>query len=160
MKKLAPITAALLLMPCILLAADPPAPAEPAAPAASPALDCQVADDMWVVGPRTQGRPIPLLSGDSAHGFKPACTLPWSAISPKNAPLAIAACFRGGLVQIDSDAVCGAGKGRLWVSSRWVVTTAKSAPKDKAAGCQQLQTSAYAATRGLPAPCVPGGAAK
>jgi hypothetical protein len=153
MKNLAPITAALLLAPYMLLAADPPAPA------ASAASDC-MAPDMWVVGPRTQGRPIPLMSGDSVHGYKPACTLPWTAISPKNAPLAIAACFRGGLLQIDSAAVCGAGKGRLWVSSRWVVTTAKSAPKDKAAGCQQLQTSAYAATRTLPAPCVPASPAR
>jgi hypothetical protein len=159
MKNLTPITAALLLAPYILLAADPPAPPNSPAPAATPASDCMVAD-MWVVGPRTQGRPIPLLRGDSVHGYAPACTLPWTAISPKNAPLAIAACFGGGLLQIDTVAVCGAGKGRLWVSSRWVVTTAKSTPKDKAAGCQQLQTNAYAATRTLPAPCVPGSAAR
>jgi hypothetical protein len=100
------------------------------------------------------------MSGDSTHGFKPACTLPWSSISPKNAPIAVAACFRGGLLQIDTDALCGARKGRLWVSSRWVVTTAKAEPKDKSAGCQQLQTNAYAATRTLPAPCVPDSAAK
>lgn len=159
MKNLALIAAALLLAPYPLLAADPPAPADPPVPAASVAPEC-AAPGTWVIGPRTQGRPLPLLSGDSVHGFKPACTLPWSAISPRNAPLAIAACFRGGLLQIDSDVVCGAGKGRLWISSRWVITTAKSAPKDQAAGCQQLQTSAYAATRTLPAPCVPSSAAK
>jgi hypothetical protein len=101
------------------------------------------------------------MSGDAVHGFRPACTLPWSAISPKNEPLAVAACFRGGLMQLEIDAVCGVGKGRVWVSSRWVVTTAElAAHKDKAAGCQQLQTGAYAATRGLPPPCTPGGPAQ
>jgi hypothetical protein len=165
LKNLILVTAVLLLAPCALLAADPPAaaatpvPAAPPVAAEPPASDC-IAAGIWVVGPRTQGRPIPLLSGDSVHGFKPACTLPWSAINPKNAPLAITACFRGVLLQIDTDAVCGAGKGRLWISSRWVVTTAKPAPKDNAAGCRQLQTDAYAATRTLPAPCVPNSAAK
>jgi hypothetical protein len=143
MKHLDVLVAALLMTPCTLLGADPPG------------LDC-VAPGTRIIGPRTQGRPLPLLSGDSVRGFKPACTLPWSAISPTNAPLAIAACFRGGLLQIDTEAVCGAGKGRLWISSRWVVTTAKSAPKDKGADCGQLQTSAYAATRALPHSCVPG----
>jgi hypothetical protein len=153
MKDLARITAALLLAPYPLLATDPPAAVD------SSASDC-VVPNTWVVGPRTPDRPLPLLSGDSVQGFRPACTLPWSAVSPKNAPLAIAACFRGGLLQIETDAVCGAGKGKLWISSRWVVTTAKSAPKDKAAGCQQLQTNAYAATRTLPSPCVTSTSAK
>jgi hypothetical protein len=153
------LAAALLPAPQSSFAADPPAPAALPVAAAAPASDC-AAPDSWVVGPRTQGRLLPLLSGDSARGFKPACTLPWSAISPKNTPLAIAACFRGGLLQIDTDAVCGAGKGKLWISSRWVITTAKPSPKDKAAGCQQLETGAYAATRALPGPCVPASPAK
>jgi hypothetical protein len=148
------LAAALLPAPHFSFAADPPAPA--AVPdAAAPAVSDCAASDTWVVGPKAQGQPLPLLSGDSARGFKPACTLPWSAVSPKNAPLAVAACFRGGLLQIDTDAVCGVGKGKLWISSRWVVTTAKPAPKDKAAGCQRLETGAYAATRSLPGPCVP-----
>jgi hypothetical protein len=156
-RKLALAAAALMLAPYTALAADPPASPAPAASlsaSATPHSDC-ASPDIWVVGPRTQSRPLPLLSGDSVHGFKPACTLPWSAINPKNTPLAVAACFRSGLLQIDTDAVCGAGKGKLWISSRWVVTTAKAAPKDNAAGCQQLQTSAYAATRTLPGPCAP-----
>ncbi len=96
------------------------------------------------------------MSGDPVRGFKPACTLPWSAISPRNAPLAVTACYRSGLLQIDAGALCGVDKGKLWISSRWVQTTTAPAPqKDKTTDCRELQTEAYAATRGLPAPCEP-----
>jgi hypothetical protein len=110
-----------------------------------------------IVGPKTENRPLPLMSGNPARGFRPACTVPWSALSPKNEPLAIEACFRGSLLQIANDKVCGAGKGRLRVSSRWVMTTADSPPnRDKVVVCQQLETGAYAGTRGLSSPpCIP-----
>jgi hypothetical protein len=145
-RNLAAAALVLLLAPSTAPATDPPAAA---------VSDC-AAPNNRILGPRTQGRLLPLMSGDATHGFRPACTLPWSAISPKNEPLPVSACFRGALLQVDIDAVCGAGKGKLWISSRWVVTSAEPAPRrDKAASCQQLQTGAYAATRTLPPPCVP-----
>lgn len=101
-----------------------------------------------VLGPRSGDRPLPLLSGDPARGFRAACTVPWSRLSPKNQALPVVNCFRGNLLQLANDTACGNDTGPLWVSARWVVTSAELQHHDKqVAVCQQLETSAWAGTR-------------
>jgi hypothetical protein len=107
-----------------------------------------------IVGPRTKDRPLPLMSGDEAHGFRPACSVPWNILSPHDEPIPIVACFRGNLLQIENDKACGGGTGRLWISVRWVVTRAASEDSGKVVVCQHLDTASYAGTRGLTPPCV------
>lgn len=112
--------------------------------------------DNRVLGPRSSDRPLPLLSGDAAHGFHPACTVSWRMLSPRNEPLPVTDCFRGSLLQIANDSACGSGTGLLWVSSRWVMTSAElSKPAVHAAACQQLDTGAWAGTRAFDFDCVP-----
>lgn len=112
--------------------------------------------DNRVLGPRTSDRPLPLLSGDPAHGFHPACTVSWRALSPSNQALPVTDCFRGSLLQIPNDSACGTGTGPLWVSSRWVMTSAELVkPAARAATCQQLDTGAWAGTRAYDFDCVP-----
>jgi hypothetical protein len=110
-----------------------------------------------IVGPRSADRPLPLLQGDPSHGgLRPACTVPWSTLSPGNAPLPVTACYQDSLLQIANDAACGRGTGPLWVSSRWVVTSAElQRAKTDAARCQKMETGAYAGTRDFPPSCVP-----
>ena len=143
------LAALLVSAPCELWAADP--------------VPCSSGIGR-ITAPRTQGRPIPLMSGDAEHGFRPACSVAWSALSPTGAPIAIAACFRGNLLQLDNDSVCAGVKGKLWVSMRWVVIhpmpTPVAAPHpagddSKGVVCQHVDTGSYAGTRGLPPPCVP-----
>jgi hypothetical protein len=146
-KYLAVATVLLSLFPRGLLATDPPAVT---------AVGCAVPNNR-IVGPRTHGRPLPLLTGDAAEGFRPACLMAWNVIDPTNQPMIITACLSGGLLQIDVAARCGVAKGKLWISSRWVITSAELAsPGPKSAACQQMQTDAYAASRAIPAPCVTG----
>jgi hypothetical protein len=116
---------------------------------------CVTADNL-ILGPRTQDRPLPLLSGDPARGFHPACTVPWSTLSPKGQPLTIVGCFRDSLVQFANDAACGRGTGQLWVSSRWVLTSKEltQTPK-RVAACEHLETGALAATRDFDLGCDP-----
>jgi hypothetical protein len=126
---------------------------EPSAPAKDDA--CLILNNR-VIGPRTADRPLPLLAGDPAHGFRPACSVPWSTLSPKNQALAVVGCFRGSLLQVANDAACGRGTGPLWVSSRWVVTSAEQQqqqPQKQVAVCQQLETHAWAGTRDFPSGC-------
>jgi hypothetical protein len=117
---------------------------------------CQVPDN-HIVGPRTRNRPLPLVAGDAAHGFHPACTVSWSTLSPNNQSLPVVGCFQNNLLQLDNDAACGHGTGRLWVSSRWVLTSAdlQRTQGRVAATCQRLDNSAVAATRDWPPDCVP-----
>lgn len=113
-----------------------------------------VTPDNLILGPRTQERPLPLLSGDPARGFHPACSVPWSTLSPKNQPLPIIGCFRDSLVQFANDAACGHGTGQLWVSSRWVLTSKELTQKPKrVAACEHLETGALAATRDFDLGC-------
>jgi len=123
---------------------------------ASPPGICQVADN-HIIGPRTRNRPLPLVAGDAAHGFHPACAVSWSALSPNNQSLPVVGCFQNNLLQLDNDAACGQGTGRLWVSSRWVLTSAElqRAQERVAASCQRLDNSAVAATRDWLPDCVP-----
>jgi hypothetical protein len=143
----------MLLMACGWLAptlgkADPPP-----VPAAS---DTCLKIDNRVLGPRTSGRPMPLLRGDETHGFHTACMVSWRTLSPGNAPLSITDCFRGSLLQIANDSACGGGTGPLWVSSRWVMTSAELAkPTSHAATCHQLETGAWAGTRAYEFDCIP-----
>lgn len=133
---------------------DLPADDQPT-PVSAPGT-CQIPDNR-IVGPRTQNRPLPLLAGDAAHGFHLACTVAWSSLSPDNQSLPVVGCFRGSLLQLDNDAACGRGTGRLWVSSRWVVTSAdlQRTQGRAAATCQLLDNSAVAATRDWLPGCVP-----
>jgi hypothetical protein len=134
-----------MLAPCVL-SADPPT---------TPGRDaCAVAHDR-ILGPKSKDRSLPLLSGDEAHGFRPACSVPWNVLSPRGEPVPIVACFRGNLLQIDNETACGAGTGRLWVSVRWVVTRAPPPDSGNGVVCQQLDTAAYAGSRGLTPPCTP-----
>jgi hypothetical protein len=122
----------------------------------SPASDPCLKIDNRVLGPRTSDRPLPLLSGDAAHGFHPACTVSWRALSPRNEALPVTDCFRGSLLQIPNDSACGTGTGPLWVSSRWVMTSAELVkPAARAATCQQLDTGSWAGTRAYDFDCVP-----
>jgi hypothetical protein len=125
-------------------------------PAPTPAAEACQRPDNRVLGPRSSNRPLPLLRGDAAHGFHPACTVPWRTLSPRNEALPVTGCFRGSLLQIPNDTACGAGTGPLWVSSRWVMTSAElKQPALRAATCQQLDTGAWAGTRAFDFDCVP-----
>jgi len=122
---------------------------------------CRVPDNR-VLGPRMSERPLPLLSGDAAHGFRPACTVPWSTLSPDKQSLPVVGCYQDNLLQLANDAACGPGTGRLWVSIRWVRTSGEQqrAQSTPTATCQRLETGTYAATRDFPAtPCTPPGTA-
>jgi hypothetical protein len=133
-------------------AADEPAAASP------PQSACQIPDNQ-ILGPRMSERPLPLLSGDAAHGFHAACTVPWNALSPHDEPLPVVGCYQDNLLQVANDAACGHPTGRLWVSIRWVRTSGeKPHAQTTATTCQRLETGTYAATRDFPAqPCVPAG---
>jgi hypothetical protein len=138
----------------LLLAALPAAQA--AEPKAAAADDGCVMLNNRILGPRAQGRPLPLLRSDPARGFVAACTAPWSAISPKNEPLPVEGCFKGSLLQIANDTACGAGTGKLWIGARWVVTSADLAQgPERVAVCQQLETGAWAGTRAFSFECKP-----
>jgi hypothetical protein len=139
---------ALLLAPLPLVqAADPRAPA---------ADDTCLMLNNRILGPRAEGRPLPLLRGDAGRGFVPACSATWSVISPKNEPLPVDGCFKGSLLRILNDSACGAGTGKLWIGARWVVTTADLAQsKERVAVCQQLETGAWAGTRAFSFECKP-----
>jgi len=142
-----------LLMACGWLApglgkADPPP-----APAAG---DSCLKIDNRVLGPRTSERPMPLVRGDETRGFHTACMVSWRTLSPRNDPLSVTDCFRGSLLQIANDSACGSGTGPLWVSSRWVMTSAEfEKPRSHAATCHQLETGAWAGTRAYDFDCVP-----
>jgi hypothetical protein len=115
---------------------------------------CQIPNNR-IVGPRTQDRPLPLLAGDAAHGFQTACTVAWSRLSPDNQSLPVMGCFQDSLLQLENDSACGRGTGRLWVSSRWVVTSADLQRTHHVVPCQRLDNSAVAATRDWLHGCVP-----
>ena len=124
--------------------------------AADPPADVCVMLNNRVLGPRTENRPLPLLKGDVEHGFTPACSVAWNALSPKNDALPVEGCFRGSLLQIPNDSACGTGTGKLWVGTRWVVTSADLAKgTERAAVCQQLETGAWAGTRAFSFECKP-----
>jgi hypothetical protein len=132
-------------------------------PAASPAPGqnaCAVSDNV-ILGPRTAERPLPLLSGDAAHGFRAACAVPWTTLSPNKQPLPVVGCYQNNLLQVANDAACGPGTGRLWVSIRWVQTSGeKQRPQSTSTTCQRLETGTYAATRDFPTTvCAPAGTA-
>jgi hypothetical protein len=114
---------------------------------------CQVRDN-HILGPRTAGRPLPLYTRDPTGGIHSACSVPWSALSPKNEALPVLDCFRGSLLQVANDTACGSGIGPLWVSARWVVTSGEEPPPpNPVATCQQLETSAYAVSRDYKPDC-------
>lgn len=117
---------------------------------------CRTLHDQ-VLAPKLSDRALPLLTGGVIKGFRPACTLRWSALSPKNEPIAVKACVGDDLVQLENDTACGAGTGRLWVSRRWVVTQSDLAhrtnPSTGKILCQQLETASSAVTRGF---CIHG----
>jgi hypothetical protein len=138
-----------------LLSLAPPAVRAADAPSASPGDACLMLNNR-ILGPRTQNRPLPLMRGDSEHGFTPACSVTWSAISPKNEPIPVEDCFRGSLLQLPNDSACGVGTGRLWIGARWVMTTADLLrTKERTAVCQQLETGAWAGTRAFSFDCKP-----
>ena len=139
----------------VLLAAAPGMAHADDKPTAAPADACLMLNNR-ILGPRTESRPLPLLRGDAEHGFTPACSAAWSLISPKNEPVPVAACYQGSLLQVPNDSACGPGTGKLWVSARWVVTSADLAQgNQRAAVCQQLETGAWAGTRAFSFDCKP-----
>src|SRR5689334_23396193 len=128
---------------------------EPAQPAASPPPACQSPNNK-ILGPRSGDRPLPLLSGDPQHGFHSACAVPWSTLSPKNEALPVAECFQGSLLRLDHVSACGLPPGPVWLSSRWVITSAElSRATSRAATCQKLETGAWAGTRDFNLECIP-----
>jgi hypothetical protein len=125
-------------------------------PAQAPKLKlCSVLNNR-ILGPRTADLPLPLLQGDPMHGLRAACAVPWSTLSPGNHALAVMDCYQDSLLQLANDAACGRGTGPLWISSRWVVTSAElqQAHADPAL-CQRLDTEAWAGTRDFPLTCRP-----
>jgi hypothetical protein len=142
----------LLTLGCTLAAAQLRA-AEP--PRAHAGDGCLMLNNR-VLGPRKGDRPLPLLSGDPTHGLHPACTVPWSALSPHNQALPVTDCFRRSLLKVANDSACGSGTGPLWVDARWVVTSADlRKPLIHAATCEQLETGTWAGTRAFSFDCVP-----
>jgi hypothetical protein len=144
----------LVLTSAVALPAALPAE-EPAT--AAPSI-CQIPNNL-ILGPRTSDRPLPLLAGDAMHGFRPACTVAWTKLSPNSQPLAVRACYQDNLLQIENDGACGTGTGPLWVSFRWVKTSGEKQLKSRSVVCQRLDTGTYAATRNFPSGCVPPGKA-
>jgi hypothetical protein len=143
-----------LAVPLLAMALLPGASAEE--PAAPPAADACLVLNNRILGPRAPDRLLPLLSGDPARGFHPACAVPWSKLSPTNQALPITECYRGSLLQVANDAACGRQTGALWVNARWVVTSGELQDRQAhAALCQQLETGAWAGTRDLKLDCVP-----
>ena len=143
-----------LLLAVVSAAASPGVPAAEPAPADKPAA-CLLLNHR-ILGPRYGGRPLPLLAGDPAHGFRPACSVPWSTLSPNNQALPIVDCYQGSLLQVANHAACGSDTGPLWVSTRWVLTSAdQQRPLNRAAACQHLETGALAATRDFEPDCLP-----
>jgi hypothetical protein len=143
-----------LLLALVSAAASPGVPADEPARADKPAA-CPLLNHR-ILGPRSGGRPLPLLAGDPAHGFRPACSVPWSTLSPDNQALPIVGCYQGSLLQVANDAACGRDTGPLWVSTRWVLTSAdQPRPLNRAAACQHLETGALAATRDFAPECLP-----
>src|SRR5579862_1203887 len=112
----------LVLLGCALLAPSVRGD-EPTAPRVSFDL-CQALNNR-IVRPRSAERLLPLLAGDPARGLHAACAVRWSALSPAGKPLEVVGCYQGSLLQIDNDSACGPGTGRLWVNSRWVLTSAE-----------------------------------
>jgi hypothetical protein len=117
---------------------------------------CQVPDN-HILGPRVSDRPLPLLSGDAAHGFHPACSVPWTTLSAGKQPLPVVGCYQDNLLQLANDTACGPGTGRLWVSIRWVKTSGEQQrAQSTTTTCQRLETGTYAATRDFPSTrCTP-----
>lgn len=114
-----------------------------------------------VLGPRTKDRPLPLMVRDAAQAFHYACSASWSTLSPNNAPLPVLECFRGTLLQVANGSACGKDSRPLWVSSRWVLTSADlQQPVTRVAVCQQLETGAWAGTRDFSVECAERAAAK
>jgi hypothetical protein len=143
-----------LLIAIASAASSPGVAADEPAPVNKPAV-CALLGHR-ILGPRSDQRPLPLSAGSAARGFRPACSVSWSVLSPNNQPLKIVDCFNRSLLQVANNAACGADTGPLWVNARWVVTTAdKQHPASRTATCQQLETSALAATRELALDCVP-----
>jgi hypothetical protein len=143
-----------LLVALVSAATSPGVPAEEPAPADKPAA-CLMLNHR-ILGPRSGGRPLPLLAGDPAHGFRAACSVPWSTLSPNNRALPIIDCYQGSLLRVANDAACGRDTGPLWVSTRWVLTSAdQQRPPNRTATCQHLETGALAATRDFEPDCVP-----
>src|SRR5271170_3641760 len=94
-----------LLIALASAAASPGVPADEPPPADKPAV-CLMLNDR-ILGPRSDGRPLPLSAGTAARGFRPACSVPWSTLSPNNQPLKILDCFHSSLLQIANNAACG-----------------------------------------------------
>lgn len=129
---------------CSAYAAEPPARGTDA---------CMMLNNR-VLGPRTKDRPLPLMVRDDAQAFHYACSAKWSALSPKNAPLPVLECFHGTLLQIAEGSACGNETRSLWVSTRWVLTSADlQQPVNRIAVCQQLETGAWAGTRDFSVEC-------
>lgn len=142
------------LLLALLLAVTPAAWSDE--PAQAPKSDACLALNNRILGPRAPDRPLPLLSGNPATGLHAACAVPWSKLSPTNRPLPVTDCYRGSLLQVENDAACGRQTGRLWINTRWVVTSAELQDTHAhAAVCQQLETGAWAGTRDLQLDCVP-----
>jgi hypothetical protein len=131
----------LMLLACSGASAAEPAPAAPAGSCAANVTESRIGE-----------RPLPLLQGDPAHGFRTACSVPWKILSPGGKPLPVLQCYQGSMLQLRTAAVCGSDAGPLWISTRWVKTDAP-VPKAQAraapaqASCEQLQTGAWAGTR-------------
>ena len=125
-------------------------------PAGPPKLRLCAVLDNRIVGPRSADRPLPLQQGDPAHGLRPACSVSWSKLSPTNHALAVTDCYQDSLLQVANADACPGVTGPLWIGARWVVTSAElQQARADPAQCQQLETSAYAATRDFPRTCRP-----
>ena len=144
-----------LVLTAWVLAAAAPQIGVAAEPSTATPNSCATLNNR-ILGPRNDNRPIPLMRETGTHSFTPACSVPWTVISPRDEALPVQACFHGSLLQLANDSACGAKTGRLWVGTRWVVTSADLAQeKQHAAICQKLETGAWAGTRALTTECQP-----
>jgi hypothetical protein len=125
-------------------------------PTAVPAAKSCPSADERITASRIGDRPLPLLAGDPTHGFKAACSITWSRLSPTHAAVPVQECFQGNLLKLGITGLCGPGSDPLWISSRWVKTNADPLAEAKPrAACEQLQTGSYAATRDYSFDCQP-----
>ena len=125
---------------------------EPAAP--TPAKLCAVLNNR-ILGPRSADRPLPLLQG-KPPALRAACAATWGTLSPGNHALEVTDCYNDNLLQVANEAACGPDTGRLWVSSRWVVTSGELEQSTADSPiCQKLETGAWAGTRDFKVGCKP-----
>ena len=111
------------------------------------------ADAGNAVALRAAGRKVPIYVGDPEKQLSIAGYVDWKQLSPKGAPLVIAACFHEGYFQLLVPHLDSCKAQACWIASRWIVT--EHAQPSTRVTCHDIPTQNYAAARGLARKCRP-----